>query len=96
MHRIASLGDMQESNKHERHVAHGARQRSTMWDSDDEQHAALVDFGRVFEWTLKYTVVAAITFAWQSVAGLYHVMRNGDYDGLWEPTTQLYHGEPDY
>ena len=96
MHRIASLGDMQESNKHERHVAHGAPQRSTMWDSDDEQHAALVDFGHVFEWALKHTVVAAVTFAWQSVAGLYHVMRSGDYDGLWEPTMQLYHGDPDF
>ena len=50
----------------------------------------------VFEWALKHTVVAAVTFAWQSVAGLYHVMRSGDYDGLWEPTMQLYHGDPDF
>lgn len=94
MHRIASLGDMQESNKHERHhIAHGgARKQSTLWDSDDEQHAAMVDLGRVFEFVLKNTVVALVAAVWQSVAGLYYLAREGDYDALWEPATEMFHG----
>lgn len=94
MHRIASLGDMQESNKHERHhIAHGgARKQSTLWDSDDEQHAAMVDLGKVFEFVLKNTVVALVVAVWQSVAGLYYLAREGDYDALWEPATEMFHG----
>ena len=69
MHRIASLGDMQESNKHERHhsVHSGARKHSTLWDSDDEQHAAMVDLGKVFEFVLKNTVVALVAAAWTAI-----------------------------
>jgi|TARA_B110000977_G_scaffold131043_1_gene166986 hypothetical protein len=97
MHRIASLGDVQESNKHERHVQHGANAHgnnsSVLWDSDDEQHAALVDLGNVFEYVLKNTLVALVAAAWQSVAGLYHLAQNGDYDSLWEPATEMFHGE---
>lgn len=67
MHRIASLGDVQESNKHERHVQHGANAHgdngSVLWDSDDEQHAALVDLGKVFEYVLKNTLVALVAAA---------------------------------
>ena len=94
MHRIASLGDMQESNKHERHhITHGgARKQSTLWDSDDEQHAAMVDLGKVFEFVLKNTVVALVAAVWQSVAGLYYLAREGDYDALWEPATEMFHG----
>ena len=92
MHRIASLGDMQESNKHERHHR-GDAPKSTLWDSDDEQHAALVDFGRVFETLLRYTVVAWVTFAWQAVAGLYYVVKDGGYDELWSPTVEMHHGD---
>ena len=94
MHRIASLGDMQESNKHERHhIAHGgARKQSTLWDSDDEQHAAMVDLGKVFEFVLKNTIVALVAAVWQSVAGLYYLAREGDYDALWEPATEMFHG----
>jgi hypothetical protein len=39
-------------------------------------------------------VVAAVTFTWQSVAGLYFVVKDSDYDNLWEPTCALYYGEP--
>ena len=46
MHRIASLGDMQETNKNERH---GTSHRNAPWDPDDEYKAALVDFGHLFE-----------------------------------------------
>lgn len=94
MHRIASLGDMQESNKHERHhsVHPRARKHSALWDSDDEQHAAMVDLGRVFEFALKNTVVALVAAVWQSVAGLYYLAREGDFDALWEPATEMFHG----
>ena len=91
MHRIASLGDMQESNKHERHHR-GDAPKSTLWDSDDEQHAAMVDLGRVFEFVLKNTVVALVAAVWQSVAGLYYLAREGDFDALWEPATEMFHG----
>lgn len=97
MHRIASLGDIQESNKSERHGGGHAVKTTAhaSFDPDeDEQRAALVDFGRVFESVMKYTVVAAVTATWQSIAGLYYVVRQGDYDNLWEPTCELYHGEP--
>ena len=61
MHRIASLGDMQESNKHERHVEYGGARKhsSALYDSDDEQHLAMVDLGKVFEFVLKNTLAAA-------------------------------------
>ena len=39
-------------------------------------------------------LVYAVTVTWQSVAGLYYVVRDSDYDNLWEPTCELYHGEP--
>ena len=45
-------------------------------------------FGRLFP------LVAAVTATWQSVAGLYYVVKDSDYDNLWEPTCELYHGEP--
>ena len=74
MHRIASLGDMQESNKSERHhpqeTVSPYDTAATKPGFDVEGRAALVDFGRVFEAVMKYTVVAAITAIWQSIAGL--------------------------
>ena len=95
MHRIASLGDMQESNKHERHVEYGGARKhsSALYDSDDEQHLAMVDLGKVFEFVLKNSLVAVITAVWQSIAGLYHLTKIGNYDVLWEPTTEMFHGE---
>lgn len=96
MHRIASFGDVQESNKSERHhVSHApSSKEAEHCDNEDEYQAALVDFGRVFETVMKYTVVAVVTAAWQSVGGLYHLVKNNDYAKLWEPMTELYHGEP--
>lgn len=88
---------MQESNKNERHVsAHpdAATAASITPGLDVEGRAALVDFGRVFETVMKYTVVATVTYTWQSVAGLYYVVKDSDYDNLWEPTCELYQGEP--
>jgi|Transcript_16704 hypothetical protein len=90
MHRIASLGDVQESNK----KSSRERDRFTDDGDEDEQRAALVDFGRVFETVLKHTVVAAVTTTWQAVAGLYYVVRDSDYDSLWGATCELYHGDP--
>lgn len=97
MHRIASLGDVQESNKNERHVS-SRRDAATVATNvpglDVEGGAALVDFGRVFETVMKYTVVATATYTWQSIAGLYYVVKESDYDNLWEPTCELCQGEP--
>ena len=71
MHRIASLGDMQETNKNERH---GTSHRNAPWDPDDEYKAALVDFGHLFEWIAKHTVVPVVNATWQSAAGIYHLV----------------------
>ena len=64
MHRIASLGDMQESNKNERH--HPAPDKNvaaggTRPGFDEEGKAALVDFGKVFEAVMKHTVAGTTT-----------------------------------
>ena len=64
MHRIASLGDVQESNKNERH--HPAPDKNvaaggTRPGFDEEGKAALVDFGKVFEAVMKHTVAGTTT-----------------------------------
>lgn len=92
MHRIASLGDMQESNKNERH---GTSHQGAQWDPDDEYKAALVDFGHLFEWIAKHTVVPVVNATWQSAAGIYHLVKRGDYEALWEPTWEMYAGTPE-
>mmetsp|Transcript_1505 Transcript_1505/g.6141 ORF Transcript_1505/g.6141 Transcript_1505/m.6141 type:complete len:94 (-) Transcript_1505:2177-2458(-) len=92
MHRIASLGDMQETNKSERH---GTSHRNAPWDPDDEYKAALVDFGHLFEWIAKHTVVPVVNATWQSAAGIYHLVRRGDYEAIWEPTWEMYGGTPE-
>ena len=92
MHRIASLGDMQETNKNERH---GTSHRNAPWDPDDEYKAALVDFGHLFEWIAKHTVVPVVNATWQSAAGIYHLVRRGDYEAIWEPTWEMYGGTPE-
>ena len=110
MHRIARLGDVQESNKHERHHAAPAeRARFGPWagpssqpphakpDSDayDEQRAALLDLGRLFEACVKAVVVTPLTAAWQSVAGLYHVTARNDFEALHDVAWELGMGSPE-
>ena len=92
MHRIASLGDMQETNKNERH---GTSPRNAPWDPDDEYKAALVDFGHLFEWIAKHTVGPGVNATWQSAAGIYLLVKRRDYEAIWEPTWEMYGGTPE-
>ena len=32
---------------------------------------------------------------WQSAAGIYHLVKRGDYEALWEPTWEMYAGTPE-
>ena len=48
-----------------------------------------MDFGHLFEWIAKHTVVPVVNATWQSAAGIYHLVRRGDYEAIWEPTWEM-------
>ena len=37
-----------------------------------------VDFGHLFEWIAKHTMVPAVNATWRSATGIYHLVKRGD------------------
>ena len=93
MHRIASFGEIQESN---------AKQQRRLQDDAPSAPAetvkpALLDVGKVMDYTV-FAVIRLVLFVfqftWEAVAGLYYFATQPDLDALWEPTTEMFHGDP--